>query len=45
MSENQLTGPLPESWGDMRQLTDLWVEYNKVRVGQIVCVDNEVNLT
>lgn len=31
LSENVLTGPLPEAWGDLRGLTDLWLEYNQVR--------------
>lgn len=31
LSENALTGQLPEAWGDLRGLTDLWVEYNQVR--------------
>lgn len=30
LSENRLTGPLPESWGDLTGLTDLWLEYNQV---------------
>lgn len=31
LSENALEGPLPEAWGDLTKLTDLWVDYNKVR--------------
>jgi len=30
MSENSLSGALPPSWGEMRSLEEMWIEYNNV---------------